>query len=252
VPTPSDQAFSAYEEHLALGHKAMGRGDGRAALEEYRAAAELADERALPHVLVGRALLALGHWADALAAFERALERAANDSSALAGKAEALLRLGRRSEAAAIRQQIERASAPGIEEPLLDGTEGVLSRAEMLTLTAERAWQAGQHEAALAQWIDAARAHAADGHLDAALDVCQRALIADGGAVSVHLQMCRLYLASGLEQQAVERLLLLGRLAELDAPPEVLAALAVLASENAGLDARLATLARRLGSPPPG
>ncbi|CAN5675419.1 hypothetical protein BH23CHL7_BH23CHL7_18600 [soil metagenome] len=249
MPTTSDQSFGAYQDHLARGHQAMSRGDARAGLAAYGAAAEMADQRALPHMLVGRAQLVLGRWADALAAFERALEREADDSAALAGKAEALLRLGRRNEAAGVRQQIERALAPAADE--LDAG-GAMSRAELMALAGERAWRADRPEVALAEWIGAARAHAAEGHLDAALDVCQRALIADGGAASVHLEMCRLYLAVGLEEQAVERLLLLGRLAEMDTAGEVRAGLVELTSEHAALDARLAELADRLGSPPPG
>jgi tetratricopeptide (TPR) repeat protein len=111
VPTPPEQTFAAYQEHLGRGHQLLARGDAKAALAAYRAAAELADERPLPHVLVGRALLALNRAAEALAAFERALERAAADPSALAGKAEALLRLGRRDDAAAVRQQLDDAAA---------------------------------------------------------------------------------------------------------------------------------------------
>ncbi|HWH37375.1 MAG TPA: hypothetical protein VNT28_06315 [Candidatus Limnocylindrales bacterium] len=249
MPTPPEQTFAAYQEHLGRGHQLLARGDAKAALAAYRAAAELADERPLPHVLVGRALLALNRAAEALAAFERALERAAADPSALAGKAEALLRLGRRDDAAAVRQQLDDAAAAATAA--LAAAAASLPPAEAQALAAERAWQEGRHQAAQAEWLAAARTHAADGHIDAALDACQRALIVDAGAPRVHLEMCRLYIAAGLERQAVERMLLLTRLTELEQLDDVRQALAALAAEHAELDPRLSGLADRLSAPPP-
>jgi tetratricopeptide (TPR) repeat protein len=249
VPPADD--FAAYQEQLHRGHQALSRGDARAALESYRAAVGLAGDRALPHMLVGRALLALNRPGEALTAFDEALARAADDASALAGRAEALLRLGRRQEAATARARLEQATTatPAAASELL--LEGTLPRAEMLVAAGDRALRDERLDTAVEEWLAAARAYAADGHVDAALEVCQRALTVNSGDERVHLELSRLYFAAGLAEHGVERLLLLGRLVELDSPPGLREALAELVQERSAADPRLVELANRIGEPPP-
>ncbi len=246
---PPDDTFAAYQEQLSRGHAAMAGGDVKAALVAYQAAARLADERPLPHVLVGRTLLRLNRGQDALASFERALVQAPSDAVALSGKAEALLRMGRRPEAAAVRAQMESAAAD--DKRATDGQASALLQPEVLAIAAERAWHDGRVEAAVDEWLAAARAFAAAGQLDAALDVCQRALLANGGAARIHLEMSRLYLAAGMAEQAAERMLLLGRLVELGDDGGLRGALSALARAHAATDPRLAQLAARLDEPSP-
>ena len=249
-PAKPDDLLVAYQEALRRGHQALLAGKPRDAVAEYTRAAQLADDRPLPHVSLGRALLALDRPADALAAFRRARERAPADAAALRGIADALLRLGRHDEAAQVAAEIERLdSMPALAaDPVAEAT---MPRAEVLTLAAERAWHDRRIDTAIDGWLAAAGAHAADGHLDAALDACQRALLADAGDPRVQLELCRLYLARGWRELAVERMLLLGRLLELEPVDEANAGLAALARAEAATEPRLAELADRLASPPP-
>lgn len=246
----------AYQEALHRGHQALLGGDPARALTEYESAAALAADRALPHLSAGRALLALDRAADALAAFERALERGPTDSGSLQGKAEALARLGRAQDASAVVDQIgrlsERGTTPAGGNELDATAESALSRAEVLVIAAERAWADNRTDTAISQWLAASRHHAAVGELDAALDACQRALLADAGDPRIHLELCRLYLARGWTALAVERMELLARLTELDERDGLRADLVELARANQHSDDRLAALALRLESPAPG
>jgi tetratricopeptide (TPR) repeat protein len=249
APGSGGDRFAAYQEALSRGHQAAGRRDLRAALVAYREAAEMADERALPHVLVGRTLLGLKRAEEALDSFDTALERSPADAGALAGKMEALVRLGRRDAAAQVRAQLEEASAAA--ERAADAALAGGPRAEVLAIAAERAWSDGRHETAVDEWLAAARAHAADGHVDAALDLCQRALLADPGAARVHLEMSRSYLAAGLLEHAVERLNLLARLVQLEPDASLQRALVEVVREHAERAPELAALAERLDEPSP-
>jgi tetratricopeptide (TPR) repeat protein len=71
-------------------------------------AATLAPERAMPHAGIGTAYLALDRPAEALTAFDLALERAPGDEPALAGRADALAALGQAADAA---ETLDRLSA---------------------------------------------------------------------------------------------------------------------------------------------
>jgi tetratricopeptide (TPR) repeat protein len=253
-PSGKPDALLAYQEALRRGHQALLGGNARQALAEYESAIAVAGDRALPHLSAGRALLALNRAADALAAFERAHERSPSDTGALQGKAEALTRLGRAREAAEVAAEIERlisgarpATAGATTGAETDLPESALPRAEVLMGAAERAWLDGRVDTAVGQWLAAARFHAADGHLDAALEACQRALLAEPGGPRVHLELSRLYVARGWREQAAERMELLSRLVELDGLNDVRAELAELARDTADHDPRIAALASRLG-----
>jgi len=92
--------YERYREVLRRGHAAAARGRLDEALAAYDEAAQLAPDRALPHVSAGSAHLRLGMPADALAAFTAALARSPRDEAALRGRADALAQLGRRTDAA--------------------------------------------------------------------------------------------------------------------------------------------------------
>jgi tetratricopeptide (TPR) repeat protein len=253
----------AYQDALQRGHQALLAGNARQALTEYEAAAAIATDRPLPHLSAGRALLALGRAADALAAFDRAHALAPTDTGALQGRAEALARLGRPAEAAQVADQINRLVIGTPTSPASGGPaageepddvlgEAVMSRAEVLMVAAERAWQDRRVDTAVGQWLAAARYHAAAGHIDAALDACQRALLADATDARVHLEMCRLYLVRGWHDHAAERMALLARIVELDGDEELRAELVTLARAHADADPRFGALVERLGEQPPG
>lgn len=96
----TDPRYDQYREALRLGHVATLRERYDAAAAAYREASRLAPERALPFVGLGGALAKLGRSDEALAAFGAALDRTPNDEVALRGRAEVLVALGRRADAA--------------------------------------------------------------------------------------------------------------------------------------------------------
>lgn len=96
----ADALFDRYKDALRRGHVAALSGQLEKALGAYTEAATLAPERALPLNGIGATLRRLGRDVEALAAFDRALERAAADVDALAGRADTLVALGRRVAAA--------------------------------------------------------------------------------------------------------------------------------------------------------
>lgn len=96
----SESVYEQYKAALRRGHLAVLRGQFDAAVEAYRAAAAIVPERALPHASIGAVELRRGRPAEALAAFEAALERSPNDEGALSGRADALAALGDRAAAA--------------------------------------------------------------------------------------------------------------------------------------------------------
>lgn len=97
----SEALYERYKDALRRGHLASLRGRHDAALSAYLEAATIAPERALPHVSIGAVSLRLDRPAEALTAFDSALERSPGDETALTGRADALVALGRPSEAAA-------------------------------------------------------------------------------------------------------------------------------------------------------
>ena len=98
----ADPIYERYKEALKQGHVAVLRGRLEEALEHYRAAADIATDRPLPHSSLGGVLLRLGRLDDALAAYAEALARAPTDEGALTGRSDALLAAGRRTEAAEV------------------------------------------------------------------------------------------------------------------------------------------------------
>ncbi|MER3487511.1 MAG: hypothetical protein C4307_01620, partial [Chloroflexota bacterium] len=78
----TESIYEQYKAALRRGHLAVLRGQLDAAIEAYRAASAIVPERALPHASIGAVELRRGRPAEALAAFELALERAPNDEGA--------------------------------------------------------------------------------------------------------------------------------------------------------------------------
>jgi len=96
----SESIYERYKAALRRGHLAVLRDQLDLAIEAYREAAAIVPERALPYASIGAVELRRGRPAEALAAFEAALERSPNHEGALAGRADALAALGDRAGAA--------------------------------------------------------------------------------------------------------------------------------------------------------
>jgi tetratricopeptide (TPR) repeat protein len=224
--------YHRYAEALRDGHRFAAAGRFKEALRCYEAAADAARERALPHVAVGGMLLRLGRTRDALAAYERALEREPDDWDALSGRAAALLAAGRRAEAAQLKARLNGdpgaggSAAPG-------GPTTIMPAPERMHAAGESARAAGKTDAAIDAWLAESAAHRAAGHHDAALDACLRALALDTSAARTHLEIALAWLARGWTEQANGRIRLLGRLLVLQPDDQVHAALTALVAQNA-------------------
>lgn len=243
----SEPVFERYKEALKQGHVATFKGRPRDALQHYQEAARLAGHRALPFINIGSVLLQLGRPQEAIAAYDEALRRAPEDRQALSGKAAALLASGKRSDAAALLQQIAKLEADETRQRAeADDANQAAEWAggpEPLLAAAERATSAGNIAEAIEAYVGASAGFAERTQLDAALDACQRALGLSLGAPSVHLQMVRLYFVHGWNDRAVERMLLLERLLAFDNDPVAESGLRELARLHRDVDARLVPLA---------
>lgn len=240
-----DDLFTRYREALRLGHQLAAEGKLKDALAQYRQAAELAGERALPHMAVGGTLLRLGQAKQALAAYDRALEREPDNLDALSGRVAALLGAGKRAEAALLNERINALRAEQ-ESALAPGPDATpLLTADLLHAAGELARRKGDTEAAIDAWLEESREHGRARHLDAALDACLRALPLDTGSPLIHLELTRLYFQRGWHDQAAERALLLEQLLTLEPDETASAALHRLATEYVTVDGRLADLASR-------
>jgi tetratricopeptide (TPR) repeat protein len=90
-----------------------------------------------------------------------------------------------------------------------------------LGAVAEAALHAGDLPAAREGLLAAARAHRRAGRLVAAVDACDLAISIAPADPDVHLLLVEIYLDRGWRSQAADKLLLLGRLADLDADESV-------------------------------
>jgi len=288
----SDALYERYKDALRRGHLATQRGRHDAALAAYVEAATIAPERALPHTSIGTASLRLGHAADALNAFDSALDRSPVDERALAGRAEALVALRRSSEAAATldalsvaqeadgrpvdaldsarwalelaesrsrRRAVERlvghlrkvaGDAPvqaalaralhllertSVVPPDSEERPAVLPETDEATVAlmvaadapgpsvdplrlieeAESAIEAGDVDASRDGLLRAARLLDEAGYSDAALDACYEALALAPDDPDLHLVLADLYLDRGWGLLAADKVVLLGRMADL-------------------------------------
>jgi tetratricopeptide (TPR) repeat protein len=240
-----DDVYGRYREALRLGHHHAAEGKFADALTQYQAAAQLAGERALPHVGIGGMNLRLGRAREALTAYERALAIEPQNLDALSGRAAALLATGRRDEAAKVQQLIADIRTGNVPLPAAapDAEATPMSSADAMFAAGEQALRAGNSEAAIDAWLAESGEHANADRLDAALDASLRALSVAPGAPRIHLELARLYFRRGWADKGVERALLLGRLLELEPDARIQEALFSLAAENQAADERLATLA---------
>jgi tetratricopeptide (TPR) repeat protein len=243
MPTP-DGRFERYQAALQQGHDHLRQGRLKPALASYKAAAELGEKRALPHVLAAGVLIRLGRLKDAVGEYDKALALDPVDRSAVAGKAGALRATGRVAEATALDGKLAELEEEAEEKRLASAVAGAggSESPEGLFVTAERMVAHGRRGTAILAWLGASQRYAAAGQLDAALDACQRALLTESGSAAVHLELSRLYFLRGWHQRGVERMLLLDKLLKLEPNDAVGNALAELAAKYRSVDGRLAGL----------
>jgi tetratricopeptide (TPR) repeat protein len=220
--------YSRYAEALRLGHQRTAEGRFKDALGHYQAAAELAGERALPHVAIGGMYLRLGKVRDALTSFERALTYEPDDVDALTGRAAALIAAGRRGEAAQVHERITQ-GGPASVASTADATGSAST--DRLMAAGEEARASRRPSAAIDAWLAESAEHRAVQHFDAALDACLRALVLDSSAARTHLELCRVWFARGWKDLAAQRVTLLERLLALEPDAQASAALRELAAD---------------------
>jgi hypothetical protein len=111
-----------------------------------------------------------------------------------------------------------------------------------LGAAAEAALFAGDLVSAHDGLLAAARAHRRAGRLSAAVDACYLAIGLAPSDPDLHLLLAELYLDRGWQGQAIEKLLLLGRLADLDDDAVVRERICALVSERLADEPRVAGL----------
>jgi tetratricopeptide (TPR) repeat protein len=111
-----------------------------------------------------------------------------------------------------------------------------------LGAAAEAALHAGEFESAHDGLLAAARAHRRAGRLSAAVDACYLAIGLAPSDPDLHLLLAELYLDRGWRGQAIDKLLLLGRLADLDDDAVVRERLCTLVTTRLADEPRVAVL----------
>jgi hypothetical protein len=111
-----------------------------------------------------------------------------------------------------------------------------------LGAAAEAALYAGDTVAAHEGLLAAARAHRRAGRLVAAVDACYLAISIAPADPDLHLLLVEIYLDQGWRSQAADKLLLLGRLADLDADTAVRERLCELVAARLADEPRVAEL----------
>jgi tetratricopeptide (TPR) repeat protein len=119
-------------------------------------------------------------------------------------------------------------------EPPRDRGSILTAEAEMLVLAGDAA--------APDRCLAAAVAHRARGRIDAAIDACYLGLSISPGHPELHLALAELYLERGWRAPAAEKLLLLGRLVDLDGDTSVRERLCALVGRTFADDPRLTAL----------
>ena len=105
----------------------------------------------------------------------------------------------------------ESTTVPAVPPPAAPLPDPMALRAE-----ADDALDRGDEAHARYALLEAARAHAASGQYDAAIDACHLALVVAPDDPDLHLELVDLYLLRGWHETAAEKLLLLDRLLALD------------------------------------
>lgn len=131
---------------------------------------------------------------------------------------------------------------PGASEPKRDPRRSVMSAAAVLTAAAETALDGGDLDEARRCYLEAAAAQRSIGNLHAAMDACYQALAVSPAAGDVHMSLTELYLDRGWRAPAADKLVLLGRLAELAGDDLTRARLCAMAADRFPDDTRLAAI----------
>jgi tetratricopeptide (TPR) repeat protein len=129
------------------------------------------------------------------------------------------------------------AAAPVVSSPV---TSAPVPRQVDLLAAVERALDAGDVDAVRASTLAAAAAQRGAGLLEAALDTCYMALATIPADPDIHLALAGLYLDRGWRVSAVDKIILLGRLADLAGDDATHDRLAALVAERLPDEPRLA------------
>ncbi len=127
-------------------------------------------------------------------------------------------------------------------EPKRDPRRAMLTAAAALSAAAETALDGGDIDEARRCYLEASEAQRSIGNLHAALDQCYQALAISPADGSVHLALTELYLDRGWRTPAADKLVLLGRLADLDGDDMTRARLCTMAADRFPEDARFAAI----------
>lgn len=242
-PEDAVAAFSNALERAPRDETAL---EGRAdALSGLGRPAEAADD----YGVLAEVLDDAGRLADALDAARRGIELA--ESKERRRHFESLaerLREGEQDDAA--RTALERAvpaldRGAALETGLPDEAPEEAPEAislDGLAAQADAALDAGDFPAARERLIQLARARATAGQADAALDACGLALTIAPDDPDVHLALIDLYLERGWRSAAIDKLALLGRLAELTGDDPTRERLRALVADRLPDEPRLAQL----------
>lgn len=240
----SDPVSTRYKDALRRGHIAVVKGRPRDAISHYGEAGELVPDRPLPFVSMGNVYLEMREPKEALAAFEKALERAPSDLDAMRGKATALDVAGQGAEAAAIRMrasELEAMARAGQRRSATADPNALELERHVSNGAVARA--AGELDIAVAAYLTAANGYAAINDFDAAIDACLRALEARPGNIDVHFTMTMLYLRCGWADLGQQRAELIEHRLDIDDDPRRRAALHALARDFRNLGPGLERLA---------
>ena len=140
-----------------------------------------------------------------------------------------------------------RADTTARGDPSIDGSNASQARPAppdpaVLTLAVEEALEAGDLDEARHRALVAASAHRAVGQFHAAMDACYQALAILPSDPDIHLLLAELYLDRGWRGPAADKLVLLGRLAQLTGDGPTRARLCYLAAARFPDDQRLAAV----------
>jgi len=240
----SDPVSARYKDALQRGHVAVVKGRPREAIGHYDEAAKLVPERPLPFTRMGEIYLQMEQPAEAVTAFEAALERTPTDTAALNGKAAALSAAGRGSEAGAWRMRAAELEAKQ-RAGQVRGRAGDprLPEIERHVINGSAARTAGDLGVASAAFLTAANGFVAINDFDAAMDACLRGLEAQPGNLDIHFVMTMLYLRRGWAELGTQRANLIEQRLDIDDDPVRRAALAALARDFRTLSPDLERLA---------
>ena len=137
---------------------------------------------------------------------------------------------------------LEGPAASVATEPKRDPRRSVMSAAAVMTASAETALDGGDLDEARRCYLEASAAQRSIGNLHAAMDACYQALAVSPADGDVHLSLTELYLDRGWRTPAADKLVLLGRLADLGGDELTRARLCSMAAERFPDDTRLAAL----------